>query len=64
MENQTLFFEKQYPRQLSVISPLVAVNLFFIILFVQQILLGHPLGTKVAPNAVLIIFLIASWLLI
>ncbi|MBD2756772.1 hypothetical protein [Spirosoma validum] len=63
MENQPLFTEKQYFRQLLVIGLLVFINLFFIYGFVQQIILGHPFGTKSAPDAVLIIFLIGSFLL-
>lgn len=63
MENQVLFTEKQYFRQLLVIGLLVFINLFFIGGFVQQIILGHPFGTKSAPDAVLILFLIGSWLL-
>lgn len=63
MKNQTLFFEKQYLRQFHVIGVLVFVNLFFVILFVRQVILGHPLGTNVAPDAVLILFLMGSWLL-
>ena len=63
MKNQTLFFEKQYLRQFHVIGLLVFVNLFFVVLFVQQIILDHPLSTKVAPDAVLILFLMGSWLL-
>ncbi|GAB3783695.1 hypothetical protein GCM10028818_42200 [Spirosoma horti] len=63
MQNQTLFFEKQYLRQWPVIGLLVVINLFFFILFLLQSILGHPLGTKVAPNVVLILLLIGSWLL-
>lgn len=63
MENQILFAEKQYLRQFLVIGALIFVNLFFMIGFVQQIVLGHPFGTKSAPDAVLIIFLIGTWLL-
>ncbi|SOD95491.1 hypothetical protein [Spirosoma fluviale] len=63
MENQILFTEKQYFRQFLVIGLLAFVNLFFAVGFIQQILLGHPFGTKSAPDAVLILFLIGAWLL-
>lgn len=63
MENQILFSEKQYLRQFLVIGLLMFVNLFFIFGFVQQIVLGHPFGTKSAPDAVLILSLIGTWLL-
>jgi len=63
MEGQILFSEKQYFRQFLVIGLLVLVNLFFAYGFVQQIILGHPFGTKSAPNAVLIVSLLGNWLL-
>lgn len=63
MENRILFSENQYIRQFLIIGLLLFVNLFFIVGFVQQIVLGHPFGTKSAPDVVLILFLIGSWLL-
>lgn len=55
-DNTVLYREIQRPRQIWIWILILTVACFFWYIFIQQIFLGNPIGTKPAPDLMLIIF--------